>query len=444
MKSITAFIKSRPVDELLLGALVFLLPFERIPSIDLFGISLRLSFIVAAVLIARATVSIVRNRFEVLRNDEAVQLLVAFVLWVLVTSAASINTTRAIQVATFTAFTIAAAVAIRELYRPSYLPAIINALLVSSAIVGVFGILQYFGNMAGLPDSITGIRSLYSWQIFGFPRIHSTALEPLYYCSYLLIPTAYLLMELFDKKKKDVKHVLLYVLLVTSIFISLSRGGIIAFIGMFIIGALLTTIRRRITIKNILAALALTAMAAVISLTIISLVSREPLNKTITNGEVGAVGYATQIKKTSLDGSGDDRGVMRNNAILILKEDNVRLVVGIGPGQFGPYIQDNTPAGDGGWKIVNNETLELLVEYGLIGFCLLLAFMVTVMIRAWKATGLDEGSRSLTTLALMSYMGALVIQYQTFSTLYIMHVWVVVGLLMALGSASNKARHGHK
>ena len=438
MNSLKTFFKAKTTDELLLAALVFFLPFERIPSIDIFGVSLRLSFIVAGVIIVRALLVLVKTRFNLVRQDLPVKMLLVFVFWILVTVLIAINVPRALQVVIFTSFTIMTAIAVRVLYKPEHLKTIINALLWSALLVATFGVYQYFGNMAGLPDWATGMRSMYSWQIFGFPRIHSTALEPLYYCSYLLIPISYLLTQLLRKKTMGWKYPSLFVLLVASLIMTLSRGGVAAFIGMLIVATGMLIARKQVTVKSFGRVVGLVVASIGVSMLIINLVSREPLNKTITGGEKGSAGYTSQLKKTSLDGSGDDRGMMRSQAISLYTDNGRRIIVGIGPGQFGPYIQDNKADSVGGWKVVNNETLELLLEYGLIGALILGIFLLIILSKAWQVSKSTFDLQASVSVALIAYIFALLIQYQTFSTLYIMHVWVVIGLLMALGANSQK------
>lgn len=342
------------------------------------------------------------------------------------------------MVVVFTLFTTVTALSIRVLYKPEYQRTLIGALLWSSLIVAIFGLYQYFGNMAGLSNSLTGIRNQYGWQIFGFPRIHSTALEPLYYCSYLLIPVSYLATYILSKKSVSWRYMALFVLLASSIVLTLSRGGIVALVVLVATAVGLMLIRKRTSIRHIGKLVGLLMLAAGAALMIISTVSREPLNKTITGGEEGAAGYTNQLKKTRLDGSGDDRGVTRQAAIDLIVADPAHAVIGVGPGQFGPHYQDNQPTASGGWKIVNNETLELLAEYGIIGFVLFTAFVLSVLVKAWQSTKTVNNANILTT-GLLVYTVALAVQYQTFSTLYIMHVWVVIGLLMALGYSKQQS-----
>lgn len=432
MNKVTTLYRSKPLDEWLIGALVFLLPFERIPSFNLLGASLRLSYIVAAVIILRAVVVLWNDKFSTIRRDLPVKILLIFASWIVVTIPASINIQRGLQVALYTLIVIATAIALRVLYKPAYLSTIIKALLISSLVVGVFGIYQYFANLAGVPRWLTGMRKLYDWQVFGFPRIHSTALEPLYYCSYLLIPISYLLVRSLNRSGVNWKHVSLLTLLSGSVVLTVSRGGIVALAIMLCAAIVVMLIKRITSAKRIMSTLGILAVAVLISLTMINFVSREPQNKKITKGQKGAAGFASQLEKTDLENSGDDRALMRKRAISIYTTDAAHIFIGVGPGQFGPYIQNNVPDRANGWKIVNNETLELLVEYGLVGALLLAAFVLIVVSRAWKIPTNNLRLSSMG-LGLILYLVALAVQYQTFSTLYIMHVWVVLGLQMAFG-----------
>ena len=102
-------------------------------------------------------------------------------------------------------------------------------------------------------------------------------------------------------------------------------------------------------------------------------------------------------------------------------------------GQFGPYASIN-PSYEpkDGWKIVNNLTLEVLAEAGMLGLiALALAFAILIVrsIRAIRRAR-SPNPRALLVGGLAAVIGILV-QYQTFSILYIMHVWVAVGLLVA-------------
>ncbi len=116
-------------------------------------------------------------------------------------------------------------------------------------------------------------------------------------------------------------------------------------------------------------------------------------------------------------------------------------VTGIGIGNFGPAVakySHEMPAG--GWLIVNNEPLELLVETGILGFSAILGLIIIVIwqaIRALRQTRFigDEKDRKLLYAILAGLLAAfigIIVQYQTFSTLYVLHVWFVIGMIVTL------------
>ena len=145
----------------------------------------------------------------------------------------------------------------------------------------------------------------------------------------------------------------------------------------------------------------------------------------------GADAYLNQLKNTSLDDN-DGRALSRQKAVTIIRTDKTVLLLGLGPGQFGPYVQNNIPR-DGKWTIVNNLTLELLVETGVIGFALILVFILSLLVKGAGAylkqkdpeTALFVGGLSL-------YLLSQSIQYQGYSTLYIIYIWTSIGILLSL------------
>jgi O-antigen ligase len=109
-------------------------------------------------------------------------------------------------------------------------------------------------------------------------------------------------------------------------------------------------------------------------------------------------------------------------------------LLGVGPGGIDKYLRANAEIyqGTDGRLIANNETLELLAEGGVLSFITLvysLLWMVWVSLRSvWTAN--HESPQWPWMVGLLCYLAGLAVQYQTFSTLYIMHVWVAIGILM--------------
>ena len=119
----------------------------------------------------------------------------------------------------------------------------------------------------------------------------------------------------------------------------------------------------------------------------------------------------------------------------LLKAHKQAAVIGIGPGQYGPYALNNKPdpaLGKNGWPIVNNETLELLLELGVVGLSLVVFYVLIMLFTAIRSLPQKELLVGATVLGLIGYLMAEAVQYQSVSTLYITHIWAALGLLMGI------------
>jgi O-antigen ligase len=107
---------------------------------------------------------------------------------------------------------------------------------------------------------------------------------------------------------------------------------------------------------------------------------------------------------------------------------------GVGLGNYGPAVAaDPLVRPDAGWDIVNNQYLESLAETGVVGLLLLLLFWGWVVVRSFVAYARAREPLLRALLGgLTAAFVAILVQYNFFSTLYIMHIWVVIGLLVAL------------
>jgi O-antigen ligase len=86
-----------------------------------------------------------------------------------------------------------------------------------------------------------------------------------------------------------------------------------------------------------------------------------------------------------------------------------------------------------GWNIVNNEPVELLAEVGILGFLAFMAMFATVIFRSIKAIKITKDLYLRTIMiGFLAILIGIFAQYQTFSTLYIMHVWFVIGMMVAV------------
>lgn len=425
------------IDATLLALLAFFLPFERIPSTSVFGVTLRPSLFIAAAIIVRAGYLIITKR-RTLQINWPIKLLFLFLIWLILIIPAAINYKRAFEVTIFTGFTAFTAVSISLTLKKAHLTLIFKALITSTVLVCLFGLYQYFGNIYGLSHRITGILQQYSWEQFGFPRIQSTTLEPLYFASFLLLPIAWLVVVVsFAGKKRAVNEQLLIILFLVSasLFLTVSRGGILAIAVLAIAWLITMKVFDNFRLKKIAAILMTLVLAYGASYIMIKYINKPA---SLTFGKhTGTEAYNKQIANFGLQEGRDERAIARRQALALFKTSPL---IGVGPGQYGPHEQNNIKA-PSGWTIVNNEPIELLTETGIIGFIIFIAFAVTLFALAARQV-LQQKDRQLkiALLALMSFLVAIAAQYQTFSTLYIMHIWVAIGLLLGLIGLSSKAR----
>lgn len=440
-KSITSMIKksyqyiTADIDRALLILLTFALPFERIPSFEVFDATIRPSVIIGLVLIVRVAYLLAtkKARFSFGFPEK---LIIAFMAWLALLVPESININRGVSVLLFNSFTIVLALSVSLLFNKKYIKPIIYSLFLSALGVCLFGLFQYLGNLYGLPNSITGIRQMYSWQVFGFPRIHSMALEPLYFASYLLLPFCAAFCLALDSKQKIISQKLagsLLFLFSFIIFMTVSRGALYAMAGALLIGSALFAKLKLTSLRQILSSCAVILVGIGLGLLAMNFMSKIPTDtaSTIKSGQKGTSAYFEHAKNTSLDDN-DGRAMSRQKAIDIVSTEQAVLLLGVGPGQFGPVVQSNIPKG-GKWTIVNNLPLELLVETGLVGLLLVVVFIATMIFKGLQL-GLSKPSNqtSLFAAIISLYLISQAIQYQSYSTLYVIYIWFPIGLLLGV------------
>ena len=434
IKNIKEFIgKSKSdISLLIMGLLILSLPFERIPSFDVFGITIRASLIMGALVIMRAAYLLIKKEISFKKSLPAV-LLAVFVLWIVLLIPESINFKRAIQVVIYDIFVIMLAVSVSLLYKKEYLKYLISLLFAVTLLISAFAFYQFIGDIIGIPYAYTGLAERYTSGLFGFPRVQAASLEPLYFGSYMLIPTMISMVLLITNNSDITKRKNLYILLfifTTIIFITVARGAIYGLVLGVLSVCFIAAVKKLSNFKIIGLALATILLGFIASLIIINYGSRIPLDVSKTFGKKGASAFTQQLTRTTLNDS-DERAIARSQAIDLLKNNKSSFVVGLGPGQFGPYIQNNKISQDG-WAIVNNLTLELLVETGAIGLGLILAFFIVIVAGGYQSINTKSDLSSAVIIGSIGYLASQAVQYQGFSTLYVVHIWVVAGLMIGI------------
>ncbi len=432
------------LDQPWLGVLLtaFFLPFEKIGGIDLIGQNtLKINQLFATATIVAWILCYLIIVKKAPTKTPLTWPILAYLAVAAISLLNAVNLERGIMIWLFTCFVMVFALTIPQVVTTaSQVRKVVLALLISAGLVALFGLYQFAGDVVGLPAALTGLRKQYTDMVFGFPRIHSTALEPLYFANYLLIPIAVGFMVWISARGGDNKKIqfkkfqisprltLLAILVVSvlALILTLSRGG---FLGLAAAGAVLIGLswRRLFQWKNFLPLLLIGSIAA---LAVISFLN--------FSGKLSLDVFWEQATEYQKGASIEERFDSYAEAEKLWAKN---IYFGIGLGNFGPRV---APAPnlipEEGWAIVNNETLEILAETGIGGLAAIAGLFILVI---WRAVaGLfrvrylaDEKLRVYLFAVLGGLLAALIgilVQYQTFSTLYILHVWFVVGMIEAV------------
>jgi O-antigen ligase len=418
--------------------LVLLLPFERIPTFDLpiFGssVTIRLSQIVAAL----AIVLVGWRAFPKvpwLSLRKPYFWLLAYLAVATVSIAGAISFKRGLIALAVTTLVVATSVLISRYSKQIDWDLLLKVLTWTSVFVSLIGIYQFFGDSLGLSTSFTGLKENYVKSVFGFPRIQSTGLEPLYFANFLLFPLLITMALVYMGKLRRWWWLLILALYAYTLTLTLSRGALWGSVaGIAVVLVLLFKRERWRRIPLVLGMVAVGALATLGSIYSVTQSSHSG-SKSITK-------YAEQTTTvTSPVGSPDnDR---ETNRKLALKAFQEKPILGFGLANFGSYAKEARPdlyGKTGGEVTVNNEYFEVLAETGALGLITLLGFFVTLLVcaqQSWKHLSADKRGWMI---GLTAILAAYAVQYYAFSTLYIMHIWVVIGLLLGLAMTGRERK----
>lgn len=403
--------------------LIFLtvtLPLERIPTLEFVGYTIKINQIIALILLLAFLVHLA------LKKDDKLTLnpLISFLLLFLSASALSIinsnNLSRSILIFLSFVFISIIFILVSNLVKnEKNLKLITKFLLLTSFLICLFGLYQYFGDLIGLPRNFTGLREAYLKEILGFTRIQSTFLEPLYLANFLIIPLC-LISSLFlaDQIKLKWYLVVLFLILLLTVFIlTVSRSGYLGLaIALLII--IFLKIRSFLSLKKLFPFI----LAFVISISLAFILLGDARNQFISHNQAPLAGDEQP--------SSQERETTSKKALSVFYKHPI---LGIGLGNFGPYY-DNYPSlpPKNGWQIVNNEYLEILAETGIFGLVAFLLFLTALFVRSWQAYQKTNNQfLSAFILGASAALFGILVQYYFFSTLYIIYIWSLMGLLVA-------------
>lgn len=402
-----------------LAVLVFFLPFERIPTIELAGFTLKINHIVGGLLIVFFILDLLFNKRKLKPNPTLlpVTLLVIALILSFITTTAGI---RSVVFLVLDLFVIALFLIIPQLVdTKAKFMKLAAVLLWSSGVVVVFGLYQFGADLVGLSNSFSGLDPGYSSDVFGFPRIQAFSREPLYLGNYLLVPFGVMAGLVLAKVARPWLMPLAFLTLLTFI-LTLSRGAFLA----AAIGAVFLVIvafRKIVNVRTVFWGATVLILAIVGFNTIFNRLNPDLKERFFAHATV-----ADYRKGESTQG--------RLNAFTkALDAFEEKPITGIGLGSYGMYVL-NYPSEppSGGWFIVNNQYLELLAETGIIGLAAFLFLIVVIISRSFVAyfKTRDIFAQSMVLGLTAAFVGTLV-QYNFFSTVAIIHIWVLMGLIVA-------------
>ncbi|PIU43145.1 MAG: hypothetical protein COS97_02735, partial [Candidatus Nealsonbacteria bacterium CG07_land_8_20_14_0_80_40_10] len=163
-------IKNPSVGALLI---LFFLPFERMPSVEVGGVNIRINhFLIGLTFLIWLCWMLAQRKMIFQKNPAGITILFFFLVN-LATLLFARDLKRAAMVVVFLGFVILAHILIVNLIRSKELMRkAVLVLFLTSLIVSIFALYQFFGDLAGLPLSLTGLKSGYNKIVFGFPRPH--------------------------------------------------------------------------------------------------------------------------------------------------------------------------------------------------------------------------------------------------------------------------------
>lgn len=447
LKKFFGEVKSLDMRGKLLLALIFVLPFERIPSVEAGGLTLKLSLLVGIAFISiglKDTLSSLKGMDHFMRLPRVfLEYSILSVIWV-ENMGYWLKANLVLGFCIVLFYTVIALLTDSE-RRERLVNLVLKTILLSAGVVMVFGLFQWLGNLIGIPDGLTAIRPEYTADKLGLPRMHSVLLEPLYFGLYLLLPLGILWADCAGVTIKNLyARFGLIALIYLSILLSLARGAIVASILIGLIGLVYSykELKRQLKVRDLSRLLVGGVVALALLVGATSILGKQGTDEDhlYERGFSTIIGHLETIKPWGDNEDAKDqnsinsRDEARSEGWKIVTASKDNFVFGVGAGQYGPNINPTLSPPKGLEATSNFMLLDVWVEYGLVGLTLLITFLTWVLfgiLRARNAkTGLSDSERVLVIGAGL-YLVGLLVQSITFGELAITHLWVMLALLSA-------------
>lgn len=301
--------------------------------------------------------------------------------------------------------------------------------LLMTWIVVAFGYFQFFGNVFGFSTETIGLLDRYTLAVNSFPRVQSTALEPLYLAHYLVLPLGILLYRMFvDPYRRALSEKILFVLTLALFVSTNSRGAILAMIVSLIALSIVVWRQRRfimLELRLIIAAMAVLAMM----LGVVGIAKKQGSNS-LTKFAGHAVAVDDGSSRTRYELWGEATPIFIKHPLLGVGDYNSRIALHPTEAIAGTPVEQLQP--------FNNDYLAYLTEQGIVGMLAalpLLYFLAKIAIEVIRRRYVQPAAPYLIAGVAMA------IQANAFHSLYLLRTWAVIGLLAAAWRIDRERTH---
>lgn len=386
------------------------LPFERLLTFEVFGLTAKISFVILMLLVLSFIALRPEPKFETVDK-----LLLLFATVAYLTAFWSIDQLRSLIIATIFLATFVGFIALRRFITAKNLETVKSIIIYWGFVLCFFALWQYFADMNNLPFAF--LRDQYTKIVFGFPRPQGTFLEPLYFANFLFLPF-YFSFERFLLSKKINWFLSANIFLMFSVMVlTLSRGAYFAFAVSLLMVGIVIAWKFRELLKRfwIIVGIGVLGIAAAVLL-IYNTANKHNFQMFVEHA--GVVDVSTG--ESTLDRFSFSSTAWNNT---------LRTPWGIGAGAFGALPEFSKKLAAGNYQTVTNLYLEILVEEGIVGLIVFLVFLFLTLKKLWQGIF----NKKIESLVLLAVFVAIFIQAVSFSALYIIPIWAFLALVWRTG-----------
>jgi O-antigen ligase len=407
------------LNQILILLLLISLPFERLLTVEIAGDTFKFSYLFGLLLVVYFLLSLLSKRLKFQLRREELWLLL-FVALNFLSLIWSIDRIRTLFVSGAILLVVLIFMSFRRLVSKIDLKFVEKLIILIGVAASIFGLWQFIAGSIPVLEKFAFLRPQYQSGIFGFPRVQSTFLEPLYLANFLILPL-FLAIKKVISSRRGLDFIYL-ILISTAFFLTLSRGAEYAVIIALIILALIIALTDRKWLRDY-------------AFSILSIVFGIALGTAMVYMSAGGqgiknyFGHATDTNLVTSEGTTD-----RSSTSEVAEGTFLNNPLGIGSGAFGALPVYKGQISAQGYQTVNNEYLEILAEDGVIGFIFFGLFILGFLV--YLVSEIKKGRKEA--VYLLAAILAMLIQYLAFSTLYISYFWVFLAVIWPVSQADKQ------